>query len=141
MPRVSVSFSTVTQAAKIGPMKAWEHYKLTANGKPVRLPMPMKSGDTVKIIAGSDKGKVGKITKVVTKMGQIIVEGVNIKTKHNKPVREGEPGNISERESPIHHSNAMLYSTAEKVASRIGYKIGEDGKKVRYLKKTGEVLK
>ncbi len=47
-----------------GPLKKWEHYKLTANGKPVRLPMPMKMGDTVKIIAGSDKGKVGKITKV-----------------------------------------------------------------------------
>lgn len=101
-----------------GPLKKWEHYKLTANGKPVRLPMPMKTGDTVKIIAGSDKGKVGKITKVgltqmccagaahnhrfvevclhtvpvlnpfipvhaqvVTKMGQIIVEGVNVKVR------------------------------------------------------------
>lgn len=47
-----------------GPLKDWEHYKLTRNGKPVRLPMPMRTGDTVKVISGHDKGKVGKVTKV-----------------------------------------------------------------------------
>lgn len=130
----------VVQAGKIGPLKKWESYPLTKNGKVLRIPMPMKKGDTVKIISGHDKGKVGKVTDVVTKMRQIVVADVNIKTRHVKPVREGESGSINEKESPIHHSNAMLYSTKDKIASRIGYKTNESGKKVRYLKKNGEEL-
>lgn len=127
-------------AGIIGPGKKWEHYPLNKNGKPIKVPMHIKKGDTVQIIAGKDKGKVGKISDVLTKTGQVLVEGVNIKTKHVNPKAQGESGQILQRESPIHHSNVMLYSTEKQVRSRIGYKISADGKKVRFLKKTGEEL-
>lgn len=93
----------------------------------------------VQIISGAEKGKTGKITTIITKTGQIVVEGANLKTRHNKPKAEGESGQISENESPIHHSNVMLYSQDQKVRSKVGIR-EENGKKVRYLKKTGEVL-
>ncbi len=74
------------------------------------------------VIAGSDKGTVGKITKVNTKTGTVIVEGVNIKTKHVKPTAQGETGQIVKKEFPVHHSNVQLYSTEKEVSSRIGYR-------------------
>lgn len=122
-----------------GPGKDWEQRKLTKNGKPVLLDLHVKTGDIVKVIAGSDKGKVGKITKVDRKSGQVVMEGVNIRTKHVKPMGEEEEGQILRTEFPIHHSNVQHYSEAQGVVSRIGHKV-EGGKKVRYLKKTGEVL-
>ncbi|KAL3138671.1 Plastid ribosomal protein L24, variant 2 [Trebouxia sp. C0010 RCD-2024] len=127
------------QAAAIGPGKKWEHYDLTKNGKPVRLPMHVQRGDMVQVISGAQKGKTGKITTVITKTGQIVVDGINLKTKHNKPREKGETGQITQNEAPIHHSNVMLYSEDQKVRSKVGHR-EEDGKKVRYLKKTGEVL-
>lgn len=101
--------------------------------------MHIRRGDLVQIIAGAEKGKTGKITTVITKTGQIVVEGINIKTRHVKPKAEGESGQITQNESPIHHSNVMLYSKEQKVRSKVAFKV-EDGKKVRYLKKTGEIL-
>jgi len=92
--------------------------------------MHVKTGDTVQVIAGKDKGKVG----------EVIVKGVNIKTKHVKPQQEGESGRIVNQEYPIHSSNVMLYSTKQNVASRISYTFTEEGKKVRMLKKTGEII-
>ncbi|KAK9808800.1 hypothetical protein WJX72_003920 [[Myrmecia] bisecta] len=129
-----------TVAGLIGPGKRWEHYELNKNHNVVRKPMHVKKGDTVQVIAGSDKGKVGEIEKVIPKTGQIVVKGINIKTRHVKPKVQGESGQITESESPVHHSNVMLYSTEKQVRSRIGYKVTEDGKKVRYLKKTGEII-
>lgn len=93
----------------------------------------------VQIISGAEKGKTGKITNVITKTGQIVVDGINIKTRHTKPKAQGETGQITQNESPIHHSNVMLYSQEQKVRSKVGHR-EENGKKVRYLKKTGEVL-
>ncbi len=107
---------------------------------PQRFKVHVKKGDTVQVIAGRDKGKVGEVLKVIPKTSQVIVEGVNIKTKHLKPTAEGETGQIDNREFPIHSSNVMAYSTKEQVASRIAYTYTEDGKKVRMLKKTGEIL-
>ena len=102
--------------------------------------MHVKSGDTIQVIAGKDKGKVGKISKVNTKTGQVLIEGVNIKTKHVKPTQgEEEAGQIIKKEFPVHHSNVQHYSESANVVSRIGHKV-ENGKKVRYLKKTGEVI-
>ena len=101
--------------------------------------MHIKSGDTVQVIAGGDKGTVGKVTKVNTKTGQVIVEGVNIQTKHVKPSSDEEGGQIIKREAPVHHSNVQHYSETAKVVSRVGVKV-EGDKKVRYLKKTGEVI-
>lgn len=114
--------------------------ELTANGKPKPHKMHVKKGDTVQVIAGKDKGKVGEILRVIPKHSQVIVKDVNIITRHQKPRQEGESGKILNYEAPIHSSNVMLYSTKEKVASRICYTFTEDGRKVRKLKKTGEII-
>lgn len=102
--------------------------------------MHVKKGDTVQVIAGKDKGKVGEVLQVLPKMGRVIVAGVNIRTKHLKAKAEGESGQIDTREASVHSSNVMLYSQKEKVASRICYTFTEDGRKVRKLKKTGEII-
>jgi large subunit ribosomal protein L24 len=102
--------------------------------------MHVKTGDTVQVIAGKDKGKVGEIVKALPQVSRVIVKGVNIKTKHVKPQGEGESGRILTQEYPIHSSNVMLYSTKQNVASRICYTTTQEGKKVRMLKKTGEIL-
>lgn len=108
---------------------------------PVRYKMHVKKGDTVQIIAGKDKGKVGEVLQALPKLSKVIVQGVNIKTKHVKPQQEGESGQIVTVEAPIHSSNVMLYSTKQKVASRICYTFDEKtGRKVRMLKKTGEII-
>mmetsp|Transcript_1602 Transcript_1602/g.3602 ORF Transcript_1602/g.3602 Transcript_1602/m.3602 type:complete len:170 (-) Transcript_1602:561-1070(-) len=125
---------------KIGGGKKWKHTPLTPNGKPEKVKMHIKKGDTVQIVAGKDKGKVGTVVRVLTTTGKCVVEGVNIKTKHIAPRAENEAGQIKKSEYPIHHSNVMLYSKEKGVRSRVGHKVQEDGKKVRYLVKTGEVL-
>ena len=107
---------------------------------PLRYKMHVKKGDTIQVISGRDKGKVGEITRVIPKTSQVIVEGVNVRTKHVKPQQEGESGQIVTFEAPIHSSNVMLYSNKENVASRVGYTFTEDGRKVRMLKKTGEII-
>lgn len=107
---------------------------------PQRFKMHVKKGDTVQVIAGRDKGKVGEILTVIPKTSQVIVQGVNIRTKHVKPRQEGESGQIVTQEAPIHSSNVMHYSEKQKVASRVCYTFNEDGRKVRMLKKTGEVI-
>ncbi len=119
--------------------KKWEKQALTPRGLPVRIPMHVKTNDKVVVIAGADKGKVTNVVEVFTKTGEVLCKDVNVKTKHVKPRGEGETGQIIQREFPIHHSNVMHYSEAQSVRSRIGTK-EEGGKKVRVLKKTGEVL-
>jgi large subunit ribosomal protein L24 len=83
---------------------------------------------------------VGEVLTVIPKTSQVVVQGVNIRTKHVKPQQEGESGQIVTQEAPIHSSNVMLYSEKEKVASRICYTFTDDGRKVRMLKKTGEII-
>merc|ERR1711976_257241 len=87
-----------------------------------------------------DKGKVSTVTKVYTKTGAVLVEDCNIKTVHLKPKAEGETGTIVKEEAPMHHSNVMHYSKAQGVRSRVGKKVNDAGKKVRYLVKTGEII-
>ncbi len=106
----------------------------------VRVKLHVKKGDTVQVISGSDKGKIGEILQAIPKGSKVIVKGVNLKTKHVKPKEEGESGQIITQEYPIHSSKVMLYSQKQKVASRVGYTVNKDGKKVRVLKKTGEIL-
>jgi large subunit ribosomal protein L24 len=103
--------------------------------KQIKNLVHVKKGDTVQILSGKDKGKIGEVTKIIQSKSQVVVEEVNIKKKHVKPTKEGEIGKISEFEAPIHSSNVMLYSKENKVASRIGFKVDETGKKVRVLKK------
>jgi large subunit ribosomal protein L24 len=107
---------------------------------PVRYKMHIKKGDTVQVIAGGDKGKVGEVLQTFPKTSKVMIKGVNVKTKHVKPQGEGESGQITTTEFPIHSSNVMLYSSKEKVASRVCYTFNSDGRKVRMLKKTGEII-
>ncbi|MGF1537539.1 MAG: 50S ribosomal protein L24 [Elainellaceae cyanobacterium] len=102
--------------------------------------MHVRAGDTVQIISGREKGKVGEVVRALPKTSQVIVKGINYRTKHVKPQQEGESGQITTYEAPIHSSNVMLYSKKEKVASRVCYTVNSEGRKVRMLKKTGEVL-
>jgi large subunit ribosomal protein L24 len=102
--------------------------------------MHVKKGDTVQVISGKDKGKIGEILKSFPELSKVIVKGVSIRTKHIKPAQEGESGRIDVSESPIHSSKVMLYSTKQGVASRIGYTLNDEKKKVRILKKTGEII-
>ncbi|MFZ4858915.1 MAG: 50S ribosomal protein L24 [Desulfuromonadaceae bacterium] len=95
----------------------------------------IKKGDTIKVISGKDKGKIGEVTEILRNTHQVIVKDVNIKKKHIKPKKEGEVGRISQFEAPIDRSNIMLYSLEKKVASRISIQIDPTGAKVRVLKK------
>jgi large subunit ribosomal protein L24 len=106
----------------------------------VRHRMHVKKGDTVQVITGKDKGTVGEILQTLPKASKVIVKGVNLKTKHVKPQQEGESGQIVTTEFPVHSSNVMLYSEKQKVASRVCYTFDADGRKVRMLKKTGEII-
>lgn len=105
-----------------------------------RYKMHVKKGDTVQVIAGKDKGKIGEVLQAIPKTSKVVIKGVNIQTKHVKPRQEGESGQIVTIEAPIHSSNVMLYSEKQKVASRVCYTFTEDGRKVRMLKKTGEII-
>ncbi len=108
--------------------------------KKIRYKMHVKKGDTVQIISGREKGKVGEIIRSIPGLSQVVVKGVNVKTKHVKPQQEGESGQITTFEAPIHSSNVMLYSAKQKIASRICYTYDAEGRKVRMLKKTGEII-
>jgi len=112
-------------------------YKKTSK---TRYAMHVKKGDLVQVITGRDKGKVGEILKSIPEASKVVVRGVNFRTKHVKPRQEGEAGQIVTEEAPIHSSNVMLYSEKQKVASRISYTFTDDGRKVRMLKKTGEII-
>lgn len=100
--------------------------------------MFVKTGDTVKVIAGKDKGVTGKVLKALPKVNKVVVEGVNIAKKHQKPNSANPNGAIVEIAVPIHVSNVQVLDK-NGVAGRVGYKIDGD-KKVRYNKKSGEVL-
>lgn len=114
--------------------------KKNQTSKPQRYKMHVKAGDTVQIISGKDKGKVGEILQTFPKLSKVIVKGANIKTKHVKPQQEGESGRIVTMEAPIHSSNVMHYSSKQNVASRICYTFNDQGNKLRQLKKTGEII-
>lgn len=100
--------------------------------------MKIRKDDTVLVITGKDKGKKGKVIKAIPKKNKIIVEGVNIQTKHQKQTRN-TPSEIKHQEGPIDVSNVMYYDSKEKAPVRIGYKI-ENGVKKRISKKTGTVI-
>lgn len=101
--------------------------------------MKIKVGDTVKVIAGKDKGKTGEVKKCFPREERVIVEGVNIVTKHIKPRGPQSPGGITKTEAPIHVSNVMYFDSKAGKVSRLGYKV-ENGKKVRYAKEGGAVI-
>tara|TARA_B100001769_G_scaffold246042_1_gene216224 strand:- start:461 stop:772 length:312 start_codon:yes stop_codon:yes gene_type:complete len=98
----------------------------------------IKKGDNVRVIAGAQKGSEGKIVKILSKSKRVIVEGINIVKKHTKPNAQNPQGGIIEKEGSIHISNLSML-TSDGKTTRIGYRI-EDNKKVRYSKKSNEVL-
>ena len=95
-----------------------------------------KKGDEVIVKVGKDKGKIGKISKVITSNEKVVVTGVNVSKKHQKPSQDSK-GGIIDKEMPIHISNILAYDSKSKKSSKVGFKI-EDGKKIRILKSTGE---
>ncbi len=101
----------------------------------------IKRGDTVRVIAGKDKGAVGEVLRVHPKEQRVVVERVNIVVKHQRPVQAGrsqvQPGRI-EFEAPFHWSNVMLVCPQCGEPARVGFRINEDGAKVRVCKKCGE---
>lgn len=99
--------------------------------------MKIKKGDTVKVIAGKDKDKEGKVIAVNKKDNKVLVEGVNMLTKHTKPSAANQNGGIIHQEGPIDASNVMFLHKGK--ATRVGFKMDGD-KKVRYAKSTGDVI-
>jgi large subunit ribosomal protein L24 len=100
--------------------------------------MKIRKDDTVIVITGKEKGKHGKVLKADPKKGTVIVEGVNVQTKHQKQTRK-ERAEIKHQEGPINVSNVMYYDTKSKMATRIGYTY-EDGRKLRVARKTNSVI-
>lgn len=99
--------------------------------------LKIKKGDTVKVIAGKDKDKEGKVLSVDKKKAKVLVEGINVVTKHAKPSAANQNGGIIQKEAPIDISNVMYLHKGK--ATRIGFKMDGD-KKVRFAKTTGEVI-
>ncbi len=100
----------------------------------------IKKGDTVKVMAGNDKGKTGKVLEVISAKNRAIVEAVNMVTKHVKPSAENPEGGIENTEAGVHISNLMLVDPATGDATRIGRKLNSEGKIQRYSKKSGEFI-
>lgn len=103
--------------------------------------MKIKTGDEVKVISGHYKGTISTVTKVFPKENKIIVEGVNMVKKSQKPSQANPEGGIVEKEAKIDASNVMLYDRKAKSASRVGFKVDENGNKSRYFKKSGNEVK
>jgi large subunit ribosomal protein L24 len=101
----------------------------------------IRKGDTVKVIAGDDKGKTGKVLEVILEKQRAFVEGVNIATKHTKPSAGKPEGGIKKVEATIHISNLMLVDPAKGETTRTGRKLNDKQKLQRYSKKTGEFIK
>ncbi|WP_227764133.1 50S ribosomal protein L24 [Zhaonella formicivorans] len=100
----------------------------------------VKKGDTVLVITGKNAGKKGKVLTVIPDKQRVIVEGVNVVKRHTKANQKMPQGGIVEKEAPISSSNVMLYCTKCNSPTRIAHKFLDDGTKVRYCKKCGEVL-
>ena len=101
--------------------------------------LKIKKGDTVKVLAGDDKNKSGRILRVLVKERRAVVEGINLVTKHKKPDANNPNGSIIKLEAPIFISKLMLMEGGK--ATRIGRKLNADGKLQRYSKKTGDFIK
>lgn len=100
----------------------------------------IKTGDTVYVLTGKDRAMTGKVLRVLPKKQQVIVEGVNMVTKHRKPKNNYQQGEILQMEGPIHISNVMLVDEKTKRPTKVGFKTLENGDRVRINKSTGEVI-
>jgi len=103
------------------------------------IKLKIKSGDTVKVIAGDHKGSEGKVLRVYREKNKAIVEGVNMVSKHTKPSAKSPQGGIVKKEAPLHISNIALIDPKSKEATKVGTRV-EGDKKVRFSKKSNQVL-
>ena len=101
----------------------------------------IKKGDTVAVVTGESKGQQGRVLEVIRSKERAIVEGVNMVSKHSKPSSENPNGGIVKKEAPVHISNLMLVDPSTGEPTRIGRKLNDDNKLVRYSKKSGEEIK
>jgi large subunit ribosomal protein L24 len=100
--------------------------------------MKLRKGDTVKVIAGKDRGQEGEVVQVFPADNKVLVNGINTAKKHSKARRANQPGGIIDRDMPVDASNLMLMHKGK--PTRVGYKIQSDGSKVRVAKRSGEVI-
>jgi len=101
--------------------------------------LKIKKGDNVVVITGRDKGKTGEVLRVLPARSRVIVQGVNVVKRHTRP-RMGDPGGIVEKELAIHISNVAHVDPSSSKPTRIGYKRLDDGRKVRFARRSGEVI-
>jgi large subunit ribosomal protein L24 len=100
----------------------------------------VRKGDTVLVVAGKERGKKGKVLRVIPEKGRVVVERINMIKKHQKPTQKIRQGGIIEREGAIHLSNVMLVDPGSDKPTRVGMKALSDGKKVRVARRSGEML-
>ena len=100
----------------------------------------VRKGDTVVVVAGKERGKKGKVLRVIPEKGRVVVERINMIKKHQRPTQKIRQGGIIEREGAIHLSNVMLVDPASDKPTRVGMKALSDGKKVRVARRSGEML-
>ena len=103
--------------------------------------MKIIKGDRVVVLAGKDKGAEGVVAQAIPEQGKVIVEGVNIAMKHQAPTRADQQGGIIEKPMPIDVSNVAVISPKDGKATKVGYKVNDDGTKVRICRRTGEEIK
>ncbi len=103
-----------------------------------RVKMKVKKGDTVVVIAGRDKGKSGSVLRVLPSENRVVVQGINVVKRHQRP-SAGQAGGIVEKELPIHASNVAHLDPKDNKPTRVGFKI-VDGRKVRFAKRSGEII-
>ena len=101
--------------------------------------LKIKKGDNVAVISGRDKGKTGEVLRVLPAEARVVVQGINVARRHTRP-RMGDPGGIVEKELAIHISNVAHIDPQSSRPTRIGYKLLEDGRKVRVARRSGEVI-
>ena len=109
-------------------------------GNAERIAMGVTKGDTVRIVRGDDKGKEGKIIRVLPKKGRVVVEGINIVKRHRKARTADDAGGIIDFPAPIHHSNVMLLDPKSGSPTRIRVKVDDDGSKERISVKSGDAV-
>jgi len=100
----------------------------------------IKKGDTVVVIAGSSKGSRGEVLRVIPKEDRAVVQGVAIAKRHTKPKGVGQPGGIVEREAAVHLSNLALIDPKSDKATRVGFRVLDDGRKIRFARKSGTAI-
>jgi large subunit ribosomal protein L24 len=99
----------------------------------------IRKGDTVMVLTGKDKGRTGDVLRVLPSENRVLVQGVNMAKRHSKP-RMGDPGGIQEREATIHLSNVAHVDPESGDATRVGFRVLEDGRKVRFAKRSGQQI-